>query len=203
MKLKQIILIIAILLFASSCEKDAFFNKTKVEGIVTVKQTDDPIENITITVKKVLSPTYSETIAEFKTDENGYFYYEFRAEKDFEYEVLGKSDSCYSFQNLNNGIKKGKKNVHDFICWAQTKKTYHIVNKFPFDDNDKIEFLTGYYPIILTGNNIDDYILESNVHSYTYIYFKYLVTKNNQTIEYHDSAYIATFCSYDTITINY
>ncbi|MEA3451433.1 MAG: hypothetical protein U9Q83_05965 [Bacteroidota bacterium] len=211
MKPKQIILIILILFVVNSCEKDAFFNKTKVEGIVTVKQTREPIENITVTIKKILSPRYSKTIAEFITDENGYYYYEFRAEKDFDYKVLGKSDSCYNFQNLNNVLEKGEKNIYDFTCWPYISVVLHIVNKYPFDEYDKFELYyckTQYNEpnLIENGINVNMYYLCSGSSIRTlpfYRNFSYLVTKNNITTEYIDSNYITSFCSYDTITINY
>ena len=213
MKLKYSLFFWIILILASSCVRKIFTKKTIVEGTVTVKQTGEPLAGITVSVRKVLSPRYSQKIAEFTTDENGHYYYEFYAERDTDYIVFGESDSCYyflqGFTSTDLLLENGKKNVHDFVCKAQTRLIFHIINTTPYDENDKFELFDCFscdgYPLITkTGTNIDEfYYYKWEVLSYKYFYFAYMVTKNNLTTTYKDSVYINSVCSIDTITINY
>ncbi|MEA3451432.1 MAG: hypothetical protein U9Q83_05960 [Bacteroidota bacterium] len=113
MKPKQIILIIAVLIFVSSCNKEIpWFNKTKVEGIVTVKQTGQPLENVTIDINYVTNTSYNnyniETIAKIITDEDGYFSYKFETTGDY-YHYIYVYKNCYSFDFTTIEIKKEKK----------------------------------------------------------------------------------------------
>ena len=212
MKLKQIFLILTILIFANSCEKPIFTKKTIVEGTVTVEQTGEPLAGVTVTLKKIISERLdSKTIATFETDENGHYYYEFKAKRDTEYIVLGKSYSCYFFKGTcpSSPLEKEKTNFRDLVYKAKTGIVLHIKNVDPYDENDKIEIFSGsdFYDTVLTkiGSNIDFYYIYTKNRPFTYTnaYIYYKVTKNNQTKNYEISKYIESFCDYDTININY
>lgn len=220
MKQKQIFLIgIILLVVTSSCKKitQEWF-KTKLEGTVTVKQTGEPLRNIKL---KIINcqicdyPNSYSNVDSFYSDNTGKFEFKFNAEKDGSlYEntyYLVVDSACYSW-NCSPGtllIEKGKKNSYDIIATSSTRVLFHLCNKFPHDENDKIEFSFGYINETYDGNNIDVYLdsfedyYKDHYEIYKYIRYNYSVTKSGITKHYIDSVYLQTPCTIDTITINY
>ncbi|MEI6766496.1 MAG: hypothetical protein WCM76_12735 [Bacteroidota bacterium] len=207
MKGKIVLCLLVLLISAQACKKiTEEWTATKVNGTVINWYTRQPIPYADVKITTVKSPGNSgETLAEFKTDENGNFDYTFHADKDYTY-LIGakKQEACFS-GGYPAGLSKGKKNHIEISGYQTTHLKIHIRNNSPYDVYDKIcvQYF-DYSAHCATGTSIDtvficgDFLREGS--SYQNVHIE--VTKNNITTSRDTTIYLYP-CDTNYISINY
>jgi hypothetical protein len=191
-----------ILLLILSCNKDEFDNsKTVVKGYLLEYGSEDPLKNITGYIVECDGEVFGGgscwPVDSFATNNDGYFYHEFKHTPTGVY--------VYQFEQIENYYKidvryinEGALNDHIHYVDPHSWIKLHVKNINPFDDSDNIRYVGGWgggSPNNNYGMNVD-FIDYRRARGNRENYLKWWVIKNGETNVYSDTVY---YEAHDTI----
>jgi hypothetical protein len=202
---KYLFLMSLTLLFACCKDKPVIEipepNRTTIDLTFTDNFSHEPVKDLTLNLyecdvdalSNIINKVY---LGSYKTDANGKFYIVVKdLNKNKSHGIEWKKPSeCYDEGNY--GIKVGIKNIYARTLRSKAILTFHIKNNFPFDENDKFYFCTGYIRDVdpycflspdAIGMNVDEITVQNNISGHAKFFIHWRVIKNDSTMTYLDS----------------
>ncbi len=205
MNLMNRLLLIIFIFLIISCKPN--------ERVITISGTiyDPNIEqlvegvNVSLYTQSSSGGTFSFTFVKQETtvsDVNGKFSFEHKYNYTTAYKIEFNRNNYFSnsFEFNSEGIPNDDKYEKDFLLYPQAGIRIHVVNQYPFDENDKIKFriidwqtqcetccFTSFHEI--TGTNINE-VIECNVFGEKEYTVEYLTWKN----ENQNASHRIVFC---------
>ncbi len=207
---KYVILLIPLVFLMARCQKDDTYlgDHTIAEGIITEKGSGKPVANVQMRLRRctyqVFGSSSCETIDTVRTDAKGFFSFNFKHEKEYQYEIRAVPDAeRYFVENNDAPLEKGRySNKINLVLTPYAWIKLRIKKEPPFV-YDSLALYGGPNgnPDWYMGEKIDS-TFKYRVSGNTTQYFGWEVYRKNSKVLTKGNIYCPAF---DTVTyqINY